>query len=201
MNKVVLFLHGYGANGNDLIGLKDHIENDDNMILFESPNAPESCPLNYFGYQWFNLVERTPEEIYLGLKKSYKYLDEILADLIVRHNTSYEKIVLIGFSQGAMLASYFGLISKVTMGGIISLSGALPKNILEDISLLNESQKFSIFHGMSDSVVPFERSQQLHDFLILNKIQSNLILEDNCDHGISIKAIEEMKTKVNDWLS
>ena len=201
MNKVILFLHGYGANGNDLIGLKDHIENKDNSILFESPNAPESCPLNYFGYQWFNLAERTPEEIYSGLKKSYKYLDEILSDLIVRHNTSYEKIVLIGFSQGAMLASYFRLISKVTMGGIISLSGALPRNILEDISLLNESQKFSIFHGRSDSVVPFERSQQLHDFLILNKIQSNLILEDNCDHGISIKAIEEMKVKVKDWLS
>ena len=201
MNKVILFLHGYGANGNDLIGLKDHIENKDNSILFESPNAPESCPLNYFGYQWFNLAERTPEEIYSGLKKSYKYLDEILSDLIVRHNTSYEKIVLIGFSQGAMLASYFGLISKVTMGGIISLSGALPRNILDDISLLNESQKFSIFHGISDSVVPFERSQQLHEFLILNKIQSNLILEDNCDHGISIKAIEEMKVKVKDWFS
>tara|TARA_B110000116_G_C16789481_1_gene562869 strand:- start:192 stop:797 length:606 start_codon:yes stop_codon:yes gene_type:complete len=201
MNKVILFLHGYGANGNDLIGLKDHIENKDNSILFESPNAPESCPLNYFGYQWFNLAERTPEEIYSGLKKSYKYLDEILSDLIVRHNTSYEKIVLIGFSQGAMLASYFGLISKVTMGGIISLSGALPRNILDDISLLNKSQKFSIFHGRSDSVVPFERSQQLHEFLILNKIQSNLILEDNCDHGISIKAIEEMKVKVKDWLS
>ena len=74
MNKVILFLHGYGANGNDLIGLKDHIENKDNSILFESPNAPESCPLNYFGYQWFNLAERTPEEIYSGLKKSYKYL-------------------------------------------------------------------------------------------------------------------------------
>ena len=100
-----------------------------------------------------------------------------------------------------MLASYFGLISKVTMGVIISLSGALPRNILDDISLLNESQKFSIFHGRSDSVVPFERSQQLHDFLILNKIQSNLILEDNCDHGISIKAIEEMKVKVKDWFS
>ena len=72
MNKVVLFLHGYGANGNDLIGLKDHIDNPNNSILFESPNAPESCPLNYFGYQWFELAERTPEEIYLGLKKSYK---------------------------------------------------------------------------------------------------------------------------------
>ncbi|MDB9776133.1 hypothetical protein OAB63_00060 [Alphaproteobacteria bacterium] len=200
MNKVVLFLHGYGANGDDLISLKDHIDNDDNAILFESPNAPEPCPLNYFGYQWFSLVERTPEEIYSGLKTSYKYLDKILNDLIAKYNTSYKNIVLIGFSQGAMLSSYYGLTSQVEMGGIISLSGALPKNILDDISLLNLSQKFSIFHGKSDSVVPYERSQQLFDFLVSKKINSNLILEENCDHEISIKAIDEINKKVKNWL-
>ncbi len=201
MNKVVLFLHGYGANGNDLIGLKDHINNPNNSILFESPNAPESCPLNYFGYQWFDLAERTPEEIYLGLKKSYKYLEKILEDIIKKYNTSHKNIVLIGFSQGAMLSAYYGLLSDVEMGGIISLSGALPKDILNEISAINTKQKFSIFHGKSDTVVPFHRSQELHDFLLLKKIESNLILEDNCDHGISMQAIEEMKHKVDEWLS
>ena len=199
MNKVVLFLHGYGSNGNDLIGLKDYIDNEQDLISFESPNAPESCPMNYFGYQWFNLVERTSEEIYLGLKKSYKYLDQIISDLIVKHSTNYENIILIGFSQGAMLSTYYGLTSKIKMGGIISLSGALPKNILDDIRLLNLSQKFSIFHGKSDLVVPYERSEYLHNFLILKKIKSNLILENNCDHGISTKAIDEINIKVKEW--
>jgi|TARA_B100000787_G_C16171775_1_gene286895 phospholipase/carboxylesterase len=200
MNKVVLFLHGYGANGSDLIGLSDHINNDDNSISFESPNAPESCPLNYFGYQWFSLADRTPEEIYSGLKISYNYLVKILDDLIVKYNTNHENIVIIGFSQGAMLASYYGLTSQFKMGGIISLSGALPKKILDDISSLNVSQKFFIFHGKSDSVVPSERSQQLYNFLSLKKIKSNLIIEENCDHEISIKAIEEINNKVKEWL-
>ena len=100
-----------------------------------------------------------------------------------------------------MLSAYYGLTSKVRMGGIISLSGALPKDILNEISAINTKQKFYIFHGKSDSVVPFHRSQELHDFLLLKKIESNLILEDNCDHGISMQAIEEMKHKVDEWLS
>ena len=200
MNKVVLFLHGYGSNGNDLINLKNYIDNSNNLISFESPNAPESCPLNYFGFQWFSLVERTPEEINLGLKQSYKYLEKILSDLIVKYKTSYENIILIGFSQGAMLASYFGLTSKVKLGGVISLSGALPEKTLDEIKKLNLSQKFYIFHGRSDDVVPYERSQYLHDFLISKKIKSNLNLEVNCDHEISVNAIKEINLKVNEWI-
>ena len=104
MNKLILFLHGYGANGADLIGLKEYINNKEENIIFESPNAPEPCPLNYFGYQWFDLVERTPEEIFHGLKKSYSYLDKIITEMTSKHNIKTEQIMLIGFSQGAMIS-------------------------------------------------------------------------------------------------
>ena len=56
--KIVLFLHGYGSNGDDLISLKDYISIDQ-PVEFISPNAPETCELNFFGYQWFPLKERT----------------------------------------------------------------------------------------------------------------------------------------------
>ena len=130
MKKVVLFLHGYGANGDDLIGLKNHINNPEEDIIFLSPNAPETCPVNFFGYQWFDLVERTPEEIYLGLKKSYHYLDQIISNITIKYEIESEDIVIVGFSQGAMLASYYGLINNNKLNGIISLSGALPKKYL-----------------------------------------------------------------------
>ena len=200
MKKIVLFLHGYGANGKDLIGLKDYINNKDLNIVFSSPDAPEKCPFNYFGYQWFELVDRSEEELFSGLKKSYHYLDKILSELIIENQTSYENIVIIGFSQGAMLADYYGILSKNILGGIISLSGGLPKNILDQISKNNINQKFSIFHGKADTVVSYLRSKDLNFFLDKNNLLNNLIIEENCDHEISLKAIEVIKEKVKDWL-
>ena len=59
MKKIVLFLHGYGSSGNDLISLKDYISLEKEETEFISPNAPEPCEFNYFGYQWFPLKERS----------------------------------------------------------------------------------------------------------------------------------------------
>ena len=79
MKKIVLFLHGYGSNGNDLISLKDHISVT-KPVEFISPNAPEPCELNFFGYQWFALNERSFEELTMGLSSAFNYLDDIIND-------------------------------------------------------------------------------------------------------------------------
>ncbi len=73
MKKIVLFLHGYGSNGNDLISLKEYISVA-KPVEFISPNAPEPCELNFFGYQWFTLKERSLEEFTLGLKSAINYI-------------------------------------------------------------------------------------------------------------------------------
>ena len=77
MKKIVLFLHGYGSNGSDLITLKDYFHLNQSETEFISPNAPEPCEFNYFGYQWFALNERSVEEIQTGLKSAFFYLDDI----------------------------------------------------------------------------------------------------------------------------
>ena len=200
MNKLVLFLHGYGANGSDLLGLKDYINDKNGKILFESPNAPEPCPINYFGYQWFDLIERTPQEIYKGLIKSFISLDTMIKDLKNKHKVNFKDLVLVGFSQGAMLASYYGLKTKNNLAGIISLSGGLPNSILNELKEINVNQNYLIFHGRSDSVVPYERSEQLTQYLNNKKITNELIIQEDHDHGISEEAIENMKVKINQWL-
>ena len=80
MKKIVLFLHGYGSNGNDLISLKEYISVA-KPVEFISPNAPEPCELNFFGYQWFALKERSFEELTLGLKSAFNYLDNMIKDI------------------------------------------------------------------------------------------------------------------------
>ena len=81
MKKIVLFLHGYGSNGSDLISLKDYFHLNQSETEFISPNAPEPCEFNFFGYQWFALSERSVEEIHAGLKSAFFYLDEIVKNI------------------------------------------------------------------------------------------------------------------------
>ena len=86
MKKIVLFLHGYGSNGNDLISLKDYILLNKETTEFISPNAPEPCEFNYFGYQWFPLKERSIEELKIGLKSAFSHLDSIIEKIILEHS-------------------------------------------------------------------------------------------------------------------
>jgi phospholipase/carboxylesterase len=112
MKKIVLFLHGYGSNGNDLISLKDYILLNKETTEFISPNAPEPCEFNYFGYQWFPLKERSIKELKIGLKSAFSHLDSIIEKIILEHSVDASQISLIGFSQGSMLATYYALQKK-----------------------------------------------------------------------------------------
>ena len=105
MKKIVLFLHGYGSNGSDLISLKDYISLDQKSSEFISPNAPEPCELNFFGYQWFPLKERSIDELKLGLSSAYLYLDDIINKIKEDYKAKTSQISIVGFSQGSMLAT------------------------------------------------------------------------------------------------
>ena len=98
MKKIVLFLHGYGSNGNDLISLKDHISIA-TPIEFISPNAPEPCELNFFGYQWFALNERSFEELTMGLSSAFNYLDDIINDITDKYSVKVIRFQLLVFHK------------------------------------------------------------------------------------------------------
>ena len=96
-DKIIIFLHGYGANGNALISIahewKSHITN----TLFVSPNAPFKCPWGGDSYQWFELTSVSPEKIGEGLKKAGPYLNKFIDDLILQHTVTLNKIFFVGF--------------------------------------------------------------------------------------------------------
>ena len=142
MKKIVLFLHGYGSNGSDLITLKDYFHFNPSETEFISPNAPEPCEFNYFGYQWFALNERSVEEIQTGLKSAFFYLDDIVNDIKKKFEINTDQISILGFSQGSMLATYYALQNESTFQNIFSLSGSLPNQILEKITDYNTSAEF-----------------------------------------------------------
>jgi phospholipase/carboxylesterase len=200
MKKIVLFLHGYGSNGSDLISLKDYFHLNQSETEFISPNAPEPCEFNFFGYQWFALRERSEEEIQAGLKSAFFYLDEIVKDIKKKFQINSDQISILGFSQGSMLATYYALQNEDTFQNIFSLSGSLPKIILEKIELKKNNTKYLIFHGKIDDVVSPNQAIETHSFLSDQKIKSQLIMDDNCGHSISPLAIEAINNQFKNWI-
>ena len=195
MKKIVLFLHGYGSNGSDLMTLKDYFHLNQSETEFISPNAPESCEFNFFGYQWFALNERTVEEISRGLKSAFFYLDDIVNNIIKKFEVKTEQISILGFSQGSMLATYYALQKEMSFQNIFSLSGSLPKKILEEIDLKKNNTKYLIFHGKIDDVVSANQALETHQFLVDQKIESQIIIDDNCGHSISPLALEAINNQ------
>ena len=199
MKKIVLFLHGYGSNGNDLISLKEYISVA-KPVEFISPNAPEPCELNFFGYQWFTLNERSLEELTLGLKSAFNYLDAMIKDITKKHSVKSDQISIIGFSQGSMLATYYSLLKEIDFHSIVSLSGSLPESLLESLKIFINNTKYLIFHGKLDDVVSHQQALQTHKFLESKNIKSKIVLDNDCYHSISPLAINEINLLYQDWL-
>jgi phospholipase/carboxylesterase len=177
------------------MALKDYLHLNQSETEFISPNAPESCEFNYFGYQWFALNERTVEEIQRGLKSAFFYLDDMVNNIVKKFEVKTEQISILGFSQGSMLATYYALQKEKTFQNIFSLSGSLPKKILNEIDLKKNNTKYLIFHGKIDDVVSPNQALETHDFLIDKKMESQIVIDDSCSHSISPLALDAINNQ------
>ena len=122
--QIVVLLHGYGSNGQDLISLAPYFAQKLQNTVFISPDAPFPCEIG-FGYQWFSLAEYTPEKLLEGTQGAHPILDSYLDNLLEEYNLSNNNIALVGFSQGTMMSLYTGLRRKSPISGILGYSGAL----------------------------------------------------------------------------
>jgi phospholipase/carboxylesterase len=156
-DSLVIFLHGYGADGSDLIGLAEPLAPHLPRTRFLAPNAPERCPGNPFGYQWFPIpwMDGTPEAVARAAAvRAFAALDRYL-DEVAAEGMPPERTVLFGFSQGTMMALHVGLRRRAALAGIVGFSGRL----LEPESLVDEIRSrppVLLVHGDQDPVVPFE---------------------------------------------
>ena len=192
-NKLVVFLHGYGADGKDLIDLANPFGMALPNASFISPDAPHPCAMSPQGRQWFPI-----EEIPKGAIKASLGLLELIENEAKKLNLTFKDIILIGFSQGAMMSMQCLLINDKQLGAIIGYSGALRQENIDAATdqILDGKHKFSdtpilLIHGEQDEVVPFlslERSKNL-----LNKIGFNVetLSRPNLAHGIDPEGISK----------
>ena len=153
---VVVFLHGYGANGADLLGLADPLGEHLPDTLFVAPDAPEACAGAPMGFQWFPIPwidNSSEEEAERGMTRAVEDLNAFLDALMVDEDVLPEQVVLFGFSQGTMMALHVAPRREDAVAGIVAFSGRL----LSPETLKDETRvrpPVLLVHGDADDVVP-----------------------------------------------
>src|SRR5215212_6641567 len=107
--KLVILLHGLGADGNDLIGLQQYWGRLLPDAEFISPNAPFPCDMAPYGYQWFSVQDRTPTAVLAGVRAAAPSLDAFIDEELQKRDLTASDAVLVGFSQGTMMSLFVGL--------------------------------------------------------------------------------------------
>ena len=153
---IVVFLHGYGANGADLLGLADVLGEHLPDTLFVAPDAPEEIPMMPGGYQWFPIPwidGSSEEESERGMMAAVDDLNAYLDALMVDEDVLPEQVVLFGFSQGTMMALHVAPRREDEVAGIVAFSGRLLRpELLKDE--LQCRPPVLLVHGDADDVVP-----------------------------------------------
>ncbi|MAI57412.1 MAG: phospholipase [Rhodobacteraceae bacterium] len=153
---VVVFLHGYGANGADLLGLADVLGEHLPDTLFVAPNAPESCPGAPLGFQWFPIpwLDGSNEEVaQRSMDAAVDDLNAFLDAIMIDEDILPEQLALFGFSQGTMMSLQVGPRRDDAIAGIVAFSGRL----LEPDLLIDEVRNrppVLLVHGDQDDIVP-----------------------------------------------
>jgi phospholipase/carboxylesterase len=149
----VILLHGYGADGNDLIGLAPYWARQLPHVGFVSPHAPFPCEMSPMGRQWFSLGDRSPESMLAGTRMAAQVIDGFIDDEMKRHGLKADRIALVGFSQGTMMSLFVGPRRADPIAGIVGFSGRLvgPELMAEEVK---SKPPVTLIHGDADEMVP-----------------------------------------------
>ena len=152
---LVIFCHGLGADGNDLIGLSAFFSEILPEAAFVSPNAPFPCDMAPMGYQWFSLQNRDESSMLNGVQTAAPILNQFIDQQLEKFNLTEDKAFLVGFSQGTMMSLYVAPRRQKPLAGIIGYSGRL----IGGNDLKNNIRSYPpvlLINGDMDDLVPSE---------------------------------------------
>lgn len=156
---LVILIHGYGSNGDDLISLARMIQPVLPGAAFVAPNAPSQLPRMAAAYQWWPIETFSMAERAAGAAAAAPVLDAFITEEMEKAGLTAHRVLLVGFSQGTMMALHVGLRRAEPVAGIIGMSGMLvtPETLESEI---RSRPPVLLIHGTQDDVVPF-RSMDL----------------------------------------
>ena len=182
--QMIIFVHGYGADGNDLIGLANYFQSTLPEAIFLSPHAPEACSMNPSGYQWFDLTSTDPAVLWSKILVAADHLNEFIDSKLLEYNIAEENLALIGFSQGTMMSLHVSLRRKNTMAAVLGYSGRLiGADLLKD-DLISKPSIYLI-HGDQDPMVPYQESLTAEKVLKEYSIDIKTHISEHTQHSIA----------------
>ena len=179
---LVVLLHGYGANGDDLIGLAQGWQQHLPAAAFVAPNAPHAIPGMYGALAWFELTLRDPHEYWRGVVAARPGLDRFIAAELARLALPPERLALVGFSQGTMLALHVGLRRVQAPAAVVGYSGLLagPEHLPE----ITATPPLLLVHGEADDLIPVEALHLAREALAAAGLRVEWHVRPQLGHGI-----------------
>ncbi len=188
-SKLVVFLHGVGSDGHDLIDLSDEFQDSVGNAVFLSPHAPFKYDAYPMGYQWFSLIDYTEDKLYEGMEIALPILKEYIDENLKEYQLEYKDLILIGFSQGAMMALQMAPRLPEACFAVIGFSGALVKGKMLEANI-NSKPPIFLSHGSDDQVLPISKFHSAYKSLKEMGLNVEGHVIEKLGHGISLEAIE-----------
>ena len=153
---LVIFLHGYGADGADLLGLADPLAPHLPDTVFVAPDAPERSVMNPMGFQWFPIpwIDGSSEEVAAeGMARAVNDLNGFLDHVMMENGVTAAETALVGFSQGTMMSLHVAPRRAEPFAGVVGFSGRLlePESLEDEVVV---RPPVLLIHGDADDVVP-----------------------------------------------
>lgn len=183
---LVIFIHGYGADGQDLIGIGDTLAPHLPDVMFAAPNAPDRCTNNPMGFQWFPIpwLDGSSEEAAAeGMARAAELLHSYLDGIAAETGIGPERTVLVGFSQGTMMSLHLGPARAASLAGIVGFSGRLLAP--ETLATAQSKPPVLLIHGDLDDVVPPSSMPEAADALTGAGFQVYTHVSNGMGHGIA----------------
>ncbi|MEO8925914.1 MAG: dienelactone hydrolase family protein [Caulobacteraceae bacterium] len=162
--QIVIFLHGYGSNGADLMGLVPYWRASLPDCLFVAPNAPEPCPGAPGGFQWWGLSDLGSASRAAGARRAAPVLNAFLDAELAKAGLGEDRLALVGFSQGTMMALQVGPRRERPLAGIVGYSGMLADEAAPAAEMRTRPP-ILLVHGDADPMIPVAAFHQARDVL------------------------------------
>ena len=179
----VILCHGYGGDGKDISLLASYWQTYLRNTLFVCPDAPERCAVSTTGFQWFDLMNQTEDQILVKSLVAEMKLNTLIDEVMKNNNLKGEQIAIGGFSQGCMISLLTGIKRKDKINSIIGYSG----KIVDESHLqnnINSRPNIILMHGDKDQIVPTNFLLEAKEFFNKNNYKIESKIFKNCEHRI-----------------
>ena len=185
-DSLVIFLHGYGADGNDLFGLAQALAPHLPNTAFRSPNAPERCAVNPMGYQWFPIswLDGSPESAMKeGAERAAKTLHAYLDETLEEEGLTPDRVAIVGFSQGTMMSLNVVLRRPEPVAALVGFSGRLVE--IDGTGPITSKPPVLLVHGDQDEMVPVDSIHEAREALAKEGVNVSWHISQGVGHGIA----------------